>query len=105
MRTRPLLLRGTFETVTWATMASVTIERNARGQVTLRFSRDFDTKRAPELFVHFGKKRFALQRSWSSQTYVLASADAATLRSTVEVFCEKCNKDWGVARLRPTQQA
>jgi len=99
-----VLARGTFKTVTWATKASVTIERDAKGQVVLRFSRDFDTQRAPELFVHMGKKRFALQRAWGSQTYLLASADAATLRSTVEVFCEKCNKDWGVARLHPASQ-
>ena len=99
-----VLARGTFKTVTWATKGSVTIERNAKGQVVLRFSRDFDTQRAPELFVHMGKKRFALQRAWGSQTYLLASADAATLRSTVEVFCEKCNKDWGVARLHPASQ-
>lgn len=99
-----VLARGTFKTVTWATKGSVTVERNARGRVVLRFSRDFDTQRAPELFVHMGKKRFALQRAWGSQTYVLASADAATLHSTVEVFCEKCNKDWGVARLHPTSQ-
>lgn len=100
-----VLARGTFKTVTWATKGSVTVERNAKGQVVLRFSRDFDTQRAPELFVHMGKKRFALQRAWGSQTYALASADAATLRSTVEVFCEKCNKDWGVARLHPMRQA
>ena len=99
-----VLARGTFKTVTWATKGSVTIERDAKGQVVLRFSRDFDTQRAPELFVHMGKKRFALQRAWGSQTYLLASADAATLRSTVEVFCEKCNKDWGVARLHPAGQ-
>jgi len=99
-----VLARGTFKTVTWATKGSVTIDRSASGQVTLRFSRDFDTQRAPELFVHMGKKRFALQRAWGSQTYLLASADAATLRSTVEVFCEKCNKDWGVARLHPASQ-
>ena len=100
-----VLARGTFKTVTWATKGSVTVERNAKGQVVLRFSRDFDTQRAPELFVHMGKKRFALQRAWGSQTYALASADAATLRATVEVFCEKCNKDWGVARLHPMRQA
>src|SRR6185436_10847248 len=82
-----VLARGTFKTVTWATKGSVTIERDAKGQVVLRFSRDFDTQRAPELFVHMGKKRFA-----------------SKLRSTVEVFCEKCNKDWGVARLHPAGQ-
>ena len=98
-----VLAQGTFKTVTWATKGSVTIDRNAKGQVILRFSRDFDTQRAPELFVHLGKKRFALQRAWGSQTYVLASADAATLRAAVQVFCEKCNKAWGRAQLHPTR--
>ena len=73
--------------------------------MTLRFSRDFDTQRAPELFVHMGKKRFALQRAWGSQSYVLADADASTLHAAVQVFCEKCNKAWGVAQLRPANQA
>jgi hypothetical protein len=100
-----VLAQGTFKTVTWATKGTVTIERTASGQVLLRFSRDFDTQRAPELFVHMGKKRFALHRAWGSQSYVLATGDASTLRSTVEVFCEKCNKDWGVARLHPTHTA
>ena len=99
-----VLARGTFTTVTWATKGTVTIQRDGSGHVTLRFGRDFNTQRAPELFVHMGKKRFALKRAWGSQTYVLGSADASTLRSTVEVFCEKCNKDWGVARLHPAGQ-
>ena len=96
-----VLARGTFKTVTWATKGSVAIDRSASGQVTLRFSRDFDTQRAPELFVHMGKKRFALQRAWGTQTYVLASADATTLHAAVKVFCEKCNKSWGIAQLHP----
>jgi hypothetical protein len=100
-----VLAHGTFKTVTWATKGSVTIDRNEWGQVTLRFSHDFDTQRAPELFVHMGKKRFALQRAWGGQSYVLANADASTLHDAVKVFCEKCNKAWGVAQLRPTNQA
>ena len=100
-----VLARGTFKTVTWATKGSVTIDRSASGQVTLRFSRDFDTQRAPELFVHMGKKRFALQRAWGSQSYVLANTDESTLHAAVQVFCEKCDKAWGVAQLRPTNQA
>jgi hypothetical protein len=100
-----VLAQGTFKTVTWATKGTVTIERTASGQVLLRFSHDFDTQRAPELFVHMGKKRFALHRAWGSQSYVLAASDTATLRSTVEVFCEKCNKDWGVAQLHPTRRS
>ena len=96
-----VLARGTFKTVSWGTVGRATIERDGSGRVVLRFSRNFNTQRAPELFVHLGKKRMALQRAWGSQTYVLSSVDAATLHATVQVFCEKCNKAWGEAKLAP----
>ncbi len=96
-----VLARGTFKTVSWGTVGSASIERNGSGRVILRFSRDFNTQRAPELYVHMGKKRMRLQRAWGSQTYVLSGVDAATLHATVQVFCEKCNKAWGAAKLRP----
>jgi len=37
-----------------------------------------------------------------SQSYVLSNTDASTLHAAVQVFCEKCNKAWGVAQLHPT---
>jgi hypothetical protein len=97
-----VLASGTLKTVTWGTKGSVTIERTRRGKVILRFSRDFKTQRAPELFVHVGSRRMVLQRPWGEQVYVLAGARPATLHATVQVFCEKCNKAWGSAQLRPT---
>ncbi|MDX6508212.1 MAG: hypothetical protein QOG06_2856 [Gaiellaceae bacterium] len=96
-----VLARGKFKTVSWGTVGSASIERNGSGHVILRFSRDFNTQRAPELFVHLGRKRMRLQRAWGSQTYRLSGVDAATLHATVQVFCEKCNKAWGEAKLRP----
>lgn len=97
-----VLASGTLETVTWGTKGSVTIERTRTGKVILRFSRDFKTQRAPELFVHMGSRRMVLQRPWGEQVYVLSGAGPATLHATVKVFCEKCNKAWGVAQLHPT---
>ena len=100
-----VLARGTFKTVSWATTGSVTIVRDASGRVTLRLGRDFRTQRAPELFVHLGSTRIPLQRATGSQRYVLSGGSAATLHATVQIFCEKCNKAWGEAHLRPTRRA
>jgi hypothetical protein len=97
-----VLANGTLKTVTWGTKGSVTIERTRTGKVILRFSRDFKTQRAPELFVHLGSRRMVLQRPWGEQVYVLSGAGPATLHAAVKVFCEKCNKAWGVAQLHPT---
>jgi hypothetical protein len=97
-----VLASGTLKTVTWGTKGSVTIERTRTGKVILRFSPDFKTQRAPELFVHLGSRRMMLQRPWGEQVYVLSGAGPPTLHATVQVFCEKCDKAWGAAQLRPT---
>ena len=95
------LARGTFKTVSWGTAGTATIVRDSSGRVSLRFSRDFTTQRAPELYVHMGSRRMHLQRAWGAQTYPLSHANAQMLGATVQVVCEKCNKAWGVAKLRP----
>jgi hypothetical protein len=100
-----VLAQGSFRTVSWGTTGKATIVRDASGRVTLRLSRDFRTQRAPELFVHLGSKRMLLQSASGSQAYVLSSASPATLRATVQIFCEKCNKAWGEATLRPTARS
>ena len=97
-----VLASGTLKTVTWATKGSVTIERTRTGKVILRFSRDFKTQRAPELYVHLGSRRMVLQHPWGEQVYVLSGAGPATLHAAVKVFCEKCNKAWGIAQLHRT---
>jgi hypothetical protein len=96
-----VLASGTLKTVSWGTNGTVTIERTRAGKVILRFSSDFRTQRAPALYVHLGSRRMALQRAWGEQVYVLAGAGPTALHATVKVFCEKCNKAWGEAQLRP----
>ncbi|HET7807658.1 MAG TPA: hypothetical protein VFK71_04120 [Gaiellaceae bacterium] len=96
-----VLARGSFKTVSWGTTGTATIVRDSSGRITLRFSRDFTTQRAPELYVHMGSRRMKLQRAWGAQTYTLSHANAQLLGATVQVFCEKCNKAWGAAKLRP----
>lgn len=100
-----VLARGTFRTVSWGTTGTATIVRDSSGRITLRFSRDFTTQRAPELYVHMGSRRMKLQRAWGTQTYPLSHADAPVLGATVQVFCEKCNKAWGVAKLHPVRRS
>jgi hypothetical protein len=100
-----VLAKGTFKTVSWGTTGSATIVRDGSGRVTLRLSKDFRTQRAPELYVHIGSTRLVLQKASGSQVYVLSGAGPSTLRATVEIFCEKCNKAWGKATLRPAVPA
>ena len=100
-----VLARGAFRTVSWGTTGRATIVRDASGRVTLRLSGDFKTQRAPELYVHLGSIRIPLRHASGAQAYELDRADAATLRGTVEIFCEKCNKAWGEAKLVPTARA
>lgn len=92
-----VLARGAFKTVSWGTTGSAAIERTASGRIVLRLSRDFRTQRAPELYIHLGSTRMRLQRAWGAQTYVLSNQ--VDPRTTVQVFCEKCNKAWGEAKL------
>lgn len=96
-----VLARGEFKTVSWGTKGSASIVRDASGHITLRFSRDFTTQRAPELYVHVGSRRMPLQRAWGAQSYSLSQADPRVLGAAVQVFCEKCNKAWGIAKLAP----
>jgi hypothetical protein len=96
-----VLAQGKFKTVSWGTTGSAAIVRDASGNITLRFSRDFTTQRAPELYVHVGSRRMPLRRAWGAQSYSLSHADARVLGAAVTVFCEKCNKAWGVAKLAP----
>ena len=98
-----VLARGAFETVSWSTTGTATVERTASGRLILRLSRDFRTQRAPELFVHLGSTRMPLKRASGAQTYVLSGR--ADPREPVVIFCEKCNKAWGEAKLRPTRAA
>lgn len=99
------LARGTFQTVSWGTTGTATIERTEAGRVLLRLGADFRTQRAPELVVLVGSKRFPLRSASGAQAYTLTGTSPETLRATVEIFCEKCNKTWGEAKLAPTRRS
>jgi hypothetical protein len=100
-----VLARGEFKTVSWGTTGSAAIVRDASGHITLRLSRDFTTQRAPDLYIHMGSRRMPLERAWGTQSYSLSHADARVLGAAVTVFCEKCDKAWGVAKLAPVQRS
>jgi hypothetical protein len=102
-----VLAAGEFTAGAWATRGRATIVRSADGALKLRFT-GFQTQRAPELWVLLepengvGDKRqlAPLQHPWGNQEYDLPSDIAANPLQRVVVFCAKCNKEWGSARLQ-----
>ena len=100
-----VLARGEFKTVSWGTNGSAAIVRDSSGHITLRLSRDFTTQRAPDLYIHMGTRRMPLHRASGAQSYSLSHADPRVLGAAVTVFCEKCDKAWGVAKLVPVQRS
>jgi hypothetical protein len=108
-----VLARGAFRTVSWGTTGRATVSRDASGRLTLRFSSDFQTQRAPVLFVYLVKYRGAqrtlwkevanLKRAWGSQEYDLPASASHELGAAVAVYCGKCNKIWGLAQLAPAR--
>lgn len=110
-----VLARGSFRTISWGTAGTATVLRDTSGHLKLRFSHNFNTQRAPELFVYLvkykGSRRTewkqvaSLQRAWGSQEYDLPSAATHDLGASVAIYCEKCNKIWGLAQLQPTGRA
>lgn len=113
-----VLARGHFRTLTWSTVGSVSIVRDASGRLKLHLGKDFSTQRSPELFVYLatyvdghrqGRKEVSLlRRAWGGQDYVLHGANtrASSLRTVVEIVCGKCGGETnGVAQLEPTRLA
>jgi hypothetical protein len=102
-----VLAAGDFTSGEWATHGRAAIVRGADGSLKLRFTR-FQTQRAPELWVLIdaengaGEKRqlAPLQSPWGNQQYDLPSDLAHNPLQRVIIFCAKCNKVWGSARLQ-----
>jgi hypothetical protein len=110
-----VLASGHFRTTGWGTYGTASIVRDARGTVKLRLNADFNTQRAPELFVYLAtyvdgrrvhrSEVAPLHRAWGRQEYVLRGASERMLRQAVEIVCAKCAKTNGVAQLEPTRRA
>jgi hypothetical protein len=109
-----ILARGQFRALGWGTDGTASIVRDTSGTLKLRFSRNFNTQRAPELYVYFVKyvdgrrtdpeEVAPLQRARGSQEYALHATNASTLHAAVEIYCGECGKPFGVAQLKPTGQ-
>jgi hypothetical protein len=108
-----VLARGDFQSITWSTTGSASIVRDASGHLTLRFTRAFNTRRGPDLWVYLArfkggykhgkilewKQLGALHRSWGSQEYSLPASAVSHVGASVVIFCGECGKMSGIARL------
>ena len=104
-----MVAQGKFSTVSWGTTGTAAIVRAKSGRLELRLSRSFRTQRAPELFVYLARHQGEVRTEWTrlaplkspsgSQRYALPPKAADPRGLSVAVFCEKCNKTWGAARL------
>ncbi len=106
-----VLARGTFRAVTWGTSGTATILRDESGNLRLRLSSGFETQRAPELYVYLVSTRSgrtqrlevgSLKRAWGRQEYSLPADAARHMPASVAIFCAKCNRVFGAARLQST---
>jgi hypothetical protein len=112
-----VLARGHFRTLTWGTVGSASIVRDASGRLKLHLGKDFNTQRSPEIYVYLakyvdghrkgGKEVSLLRRAWGSQDYILhgANTSLSSLHAVVEIICAKCGQTNGVAQLEPTRLA
>ena len=101
-----LIARGEFHSLSWSTRGTASIVgRNGHAVLELR---DFQTQKAPELWIVLeGKEGVTsrqqlthLQRAWGSQDYALPAGVAANPPARVLIYCTKCGKVWGYAPLR-----
>jgi hypothetical protein len=109
-----VLAMGTFRWVGWGTYGNATVARDAAGHVSLRFSGNFETQRAPALYVflvrYHGKERTLwrrvapLERAWGAQRYELPAPMPSLAGASVAIYCEKCNKINGLAKLETAAQ-
>jgi hypothetical protein len=111
-----LLSRGTFRTVTWGTTGTATVLRDTSGRLKLRLSKDFTTRRGPDVWVYLAKFQGSIwtgrrlewklvgqvKRGWGSATYDLP-ADAAKPGMSIAIFCGECGRLSGVANLQPVR--
>ena len=108
-----LIAKGTFRSLTWNTTGTASLVREPSGDLRLRLSSDFTTKRTPELYVYLvrlrGQQRLywkevgTLRRSQGAQEYAVSSSAASTPGLQVAIYCGKCNQISGLAPLQPVQ--
>src|ERR1041385_6233804 len=110
-----VIARGTFHSVTWNTTGTVSVVRQANGDLRLRLSSDFATKHAPELYLYLAKlsgqqklywKQVAPLRSTRGGQVYAVSADAVSKPGLeVAIYCGECNQINALAPLAPVTQS
>lgn len=108
-----VVAEGAFRSVGWGTTGTAAIVRDGTGRLKLRLSSSFTTQRAPELYVYLVRYRDGrrvewkqvapLQRAWGRQEYNLSSDADGETGASVAIYCGKCNKISGLARLSPAR--
>ena len=112
-RAKPgVVARGTFHAVTWNTTGTVSVFRQANGDLRLRLSSDFTTKRAPELYLYLAKLNGQQKLYWKqvaplrstrgAQAYPLSPDALATPGLQVAIYCGECNQ---INALAPLSQS
>jgi hypothetical protein len=114
-QSRGVVAKGAFHSVTWNTGGTATLVRQADGNLSLRFSSSFTTKRAPELYVYLAKlrgrqklywKQVAPLKSWQgAQTYPVSADAASTTGLEVAIYCGECNQINALAALAPATRS
>jgi hypothetical protein len=104
-----VLARGSFHSLGWGTHGTAAVVRERSGNLVLRLGHDFRTQKAPGLWVFVGRyhglhdsqgswTRLGFLRLWYGvQSYRLHKTPAAG--DSVIVFCGKCDRAFGAARL------
>jgi hypothetical protein len=105
-----VLAHGNFRSITWNTNGTASLVREPNGDLRLRLSSDFTTKRAPELFVYLAKLRGQQRVYWKpvgalkspsgAQQYTV-SGTPSTPGLQVAIYCGECNQINGLAPLQP----
>jgi len=106
---------GEFHAVTWNTAGTASLVRESSGDLRLRFSSKFITKKAPELFVYLAKLRgkqrvywkpvAALKRLQGAQQYAVSSDAAFSPGLQVAIYCGECNQINALAPLAPVSSS
>jgi hypothetical protein len=110
-----VLAQGKFRSLTWSTVGSASLVRQPSGSLELTLSNTFMTKDAPELYVYLvkydGQQRTVwkqvglLHSSQGRQEYDVPSDAAKIPGVSVAIYCAKCNRISGLARLEPARTA
>jgi len=104
-----VIARGEFRPMSWSTKGTASIVGRRDGKAVLEL-RNFQTQRAPELWIVFEyaqgvtsrKSVASLRQAWGNQDYVMPAGVAAHPPTRVYIYCAKCGKGFGVAHMRRT---